>query len=80
MAVAEAAFRATGMPIVLWRDDEADEDDEAEEEDDEVLTWDDEEESEGALASPQERVESGHPPVAVYPAWTADPSIFDLIA
>jgi hypothetical protein len=78
MAVAEAAFRATGMPVVLWRDDEAGE--EAEEEEEEILTWDDEDESDGDLQSPQERVETGQPPVAVFPAWTADPSIFDLIA
>ena len=78
MAVAEAAFRVTGMPIVLWQDTgEGAEDEEGE--DDDVLTWDDEEESDGELQSPQERVENGQPPVAIYPAWTADPSVFELL-
>ena len=80
MAVAEAAFRVTGMPIVLWEDQEGEaEEPDEEDEDDEVLTWDEDDDNDGELQSPQERVESGQPPVAVYPAWTADKSLFDLI-
>lgn len=80
MAVAEAAFRVTGMPIVLWEDTGEAEAEENDEEEDEVLTWDEEEEeSDGELQSPQERVESGQPPVAIYPAWTTDGSLFELM-